>query len=668
MGVEQQQERVVDHRPALRRRLVELLAVEEHPDHVAVPPLPVALGHLAPVRPEPPGVGQAARAVGGALEEAHPAEHRVAAAQPDQPAGEEVELGLPRLVPPTQPRQLVVLAPRVVVAVLRAAELVAPQDHRHALRQEQRGQEVALLAPAQGEDLRIVGRPFDAAVPRPVVVGPVLVALLIGLVVLLVVGDEVAQGEAVVGGDEVDRRERVAPVPLIEVARPGEPARKVGHARLTAPEVADHVAVDAVPLRPQDREVPDLVAARADVPRLGDELDLGEDRILVDHVEERRQPVDVVELPGQRARQVEAEAVDVALADEVPQRVHDQPQHARVHRVQAVARPREVHVVARVVRHQAVVGLVVDPLEGERRPEVVALGRVVVDHVHDHLDARPVERLDHALELAHLLAVLPRGRVQRVGCEEADRAVAPVVGQAPLGQEALVDDRVDREQLDRRHPEILQVGDGRLAGQARVGPAEILAHGRVQPGEALDVGLVDDRLVPRPPRRPVALPVEAGVDDHAARHGRRRVLVVELEVGVRVLGVGDVGQGVGLVPGHRPVDRLGVRVEQELVRVEAVPVLRRERPVDAVAVALPRADPRQVAVPVVGRAVGELDPVLVAGLVEQAELGQLRVLGEDREVRAPPVPRRPERERVAEPDLGHPSSAPASGSSRTAPS
>jgi hypothetical protein len=29
---------------------------------------------------------------------------------------------------------------------------------------------------------------------------------------------------------------------------------------------------------------------------------------------------------------------------------------------------------------------------------------VVVDHVEDHLDALPVQRLDHALELADLLA------------------------------------------------------------------------------------------------------------------------------------------------------------------------------------------------------------------------------------------------------------------------
>ena len=94
---------------------------------------------------------------------------------------------------PVEPRELVVLAPRVVVAVLRAAQLVAAEQHRHALREQQRRQEVALLARAQRVDRGIVGRPFDAAVPRAVVVGAVVVVLAVRLVVLVVVRDEIAR-------------------------------------------------------------------------------------------------------------------------------------------------------------------------------------------------------------------------------------------------------------------------------------------------------------------------------------------------------------------------------------------------------------------------------------------------------------------------------------------
>ena len=133
---------------------------------------------------------------------------------------------------PAEPGELVVLAPRVVVAPLRAPELVAAEQHRHALREQQRDEEVAHLPPAQRDDRRIVGRALDAVVPGAVVVRPVAVALQVRLVVLAVVGDEVGEREAVVGGDEVDRGERPPPVLGVEVGRAGEPPREVGHGRL----------------------------------------------------------------------------------------------------------------------------------------------------------------------------------------------------------------------------------------------------------------------------------------------------------------------------------------------------------------------------------------------------------------------------------------------------
>ena len=93
--------------------------------------------------------------------------------------------------------------------------------------------------------------------------------------------------------------------PLIRVAN----SRR--HAAVAFPEAADAVAVLAVPLRPQHGKVADLVAAFAEVPRLGDQLHLAEHRVLMDDVEERAQLVDFVQLAGERAGQIEAEAVDV---------------------------------------------------------------------------------------------------------------------------------------------------------------------------------------------------------------------------------------------------------------------------------------------------------------------------------------------------------------------
>src|SRR5580692_10877030 len=98
------------------------------------------------------------------------------------------------------PGDLVVLAIGVVIALLGAAVFVAAADHRHTLGKEQRGEEIALLAGAQGQDAGILGLALGAAVPRVVARIPVLVVFAVGLVVLLVVGNEIAQAETVVCG------------------------------------------------------------------------------------------------------------------------------------------------------------------------------------------------------------------------------------------------------------------------------------------------------------------------------------------------------------------------------------------------------------------------------------------------------------------------------------
>ena len=190
---------------------------------------------------------------------------------------------------PVDPGDLVVLAVGVVVALLGPAHLVAGEQHRDSLRQEQRREEVALLPLPQRDYRAAPRRALGAAVPRPVVVTAVPVVLTVGLVVLVIVGDQVVQGEAVVGGDEVDRRHRAPGVTGVQIAGAGQPGRELAQrGGLAAPEIPRRIPVLAVPLAPQRREIADLVASLADIPGLGYELDLGHHRILLDQVEERR--------------------------------------------------------------------------------------------------------------------------------------------------------------------------------------------------------------------------------------------------------------------------------------------------------------------------------------------------------------------------------------------
>jgi hypothetical protein len=149
------------------------------------------------------------------------------------------------------------------------------------VREQQRGEEIAHLPVAQGVDFRVVGRAFDAVVPRQVVVAAVLIVFVVGFVVLVVVRHQIVEGEAVVGGDEIDleygRRPRWLNMSPEAVMRLAKSARL---AFVAFPEGAHGVAELVVPFHPARREVADLIAAGATVPRFGDHFHLAQHRVL----------------------------------------------------------------------------------------------------------------------------------------------------------------------------------------------------------------------------------------------------------------------------------------------------------------------------------------------------------------------------------------------------
>ena len=117
-----------------------------------------------------------------------------------------------------------------------------------------------------------------------------------------------------------------------------------------------------------------------------------------------------------------------------------------------------------------------------------------------------------------------RRRVALVRCEEADRVVAPVVGQALVGEEPLGNVLVHRQQFHRGHAEVAQVLRRGLVREARVGAANLRRDVRVAGGEALDVHLVQDGVHRPAVQLGVALPVVARLVDHQGpRHVRRGV-------------------------------------------------------------------------------------------------------------------------------------------------
>jgi len=180
--------------------------------------------------------------------------------------------------------------------------------------------------------------------------------------------------------------------------------------------------------------------------------------------------------------------------------------------------------------------------------------------------------------------------------------------------------------------------------QPGVGAPQVLGNHRVQLGHALDVGLVDDRLVVLVVRGTVVAPVEVGVDDHRAHGVSRRVLLIAHLRVVEGVGVQRLGRG------HLAGDRLGVRVQQQLGGVAAVTGGRVVGARHPVAVLLARRDPGQVGVPDVAVDLLERHPLLMAFVVEQAQIDAACGRGVEGEVRPRAVVGRPEWIGVARPD------------------
>ena len=291
------------------------------------------------------------------------AQRGVGGAQGEQPlhTGEQRAVG-PR---PVQPGRLVVLAVGVVVAALAVAEFVAGEQHRRALGEQQAGEQGALQAGAQGEHDGVVGRAFDAAVPRVVVRMAVAVVLAVGRVVAVVVAHQVAQAEAVVRAQEVDAGRGGAAV-VVELGRRAREA--VGERPAVAPAAqpprAHRVAEAVVPLHPAGREPAQPVAVGAEVPGLGDPFQAGEQRVGADGGKQRRAGIEVAAAvaPGSD-REVEAEAVHAVARGPVAQRAHDQLDHARLAQVHRVAATAPVAVARGVLRVEVVGARVGQPAQ-----------------------------------------------------------------------------------------------------------------------------------------------------------------------------------------------------------------------------------------------------------------------------------------------------------------
>src|ERR1700733_8188109 len=240
------------------------------------------------------------------------------AAESDHFLEEPEDVFIPLNTSPVEPADRVVLAIGVVVPALCPPDLVAGDYHRHALGKQQYRGEVLDLPPAEVLDRGVGGIAFYTTVRAVVVVVTVPVSLAVCLVVLGVIGNKVIECEAVVRGDEIHAVFWRLPGGLEEVRTSRDPSGDLAHQAAVPPnEAAYGIAVAPIPYRPPRAawKTADLVEP-AGIPRLGDDLDIGQCLHQLDVPEHRgiahRRPIGATR---QYRALVKPETVDVHVAD-----------------------------------------------------------------------------------------------------------------------------------------------------------------------------------------------------------------------------------------------------------------------------------------------------------------------------------------------------------------
>src|SRR5690606_36473525 len=135
---------------------------------------------------------------------------------------------------------------------------------------------------ADGDDVLVVGLAFRTVIAGVVVLVSVVVVFAICFVMALLVGDEIAQGVAVMRGNEVDAGGGTTRGMCVEVRAAGKAGSHFANGlRFPAPELAHTVAIATIPFAPDRREVAHLITALAQVPGLGNQVHLTDDGILM---------------------------------------------------------------------------------------------------------------------------------------------------------------------------------------------------------------------------------------------------------------------------------------------------------------------------------------------------------------------------------------------------
>src|SRR5215472_1367981 len=304
---------------------------------------------------------------------------------------------------PIEPADLVILAVGVVVSLLCASDFIAGHKHGDPLGEQKNSRKILDLALAQCLNVRIVGLPFNTAIPAQIIVVAVPIAFAIGFVVFIVVRHQVIERKSIMGGDEIDAVDWQFAVGLEDVGTScddiGNSAKhgfSINVSPIALDKAANGVAVPPVPFCPTiPREVADLVEPGG-IPGLGYDFGVSQGVLQFNVPDnwwiEHGQPILVA---TQNDGFSEAETVNVYYCHPELEGVDDELLRDGMIAVDGVATTGVVHVVLPVLLREHIVRAIGEASEADGGTPVIAFAGVVEDHIENDLYPCLMQSLHH---------------------------------------------------------------------------------------------------------------------------------------------------------------------------------------------------------------------------------------------------------------------------------
>ena len=317
---------------------------------------------------------------------------------------------------------------------------------------------------------------------------------------------------------------------------------------LAQPKSADIIAEAVVPLGKRRGECAQLIAALPNVPRFGNQLATGEQRVLIGRLKKMCVSVKFGLAP-QYAGQIEAETIDMKTLPPMAQAIHHPARHIALRHVEGVAGAGPVLVLA--VRIKPIPSRRVDTaLAQHQAGGHVLLGGVVKHHVQNHFDAGLMQRFHGGAQL--IGGLLGRGGITRLHGEMGISVVAPIIHEAVLLQMIFIGMQRQGQQLDGGDAEAFQMADHPLVGQRAIS-AGIGQIGKLF-GKPFHMRFVNHGVCPRRVWVLIVAPIEFRRPLHHAFGGHGGIVAGIVKSKMR--------QRFGIVITRPARHARGIRVEQ----------------------------------------------------------------------------------------------------------